>query len=83
MSERILQALIQLFTILAKVDYSFSNSSDVDLTEINEQRPVVEQNLKSELTLTIDQKYIEVFDQNFDLLNKVRVRKDGVVKKLH
>ena len=83
MSERILHALIQLFTILAKVDYSFSNSSDVDLTEINEQRPVVEQNLKSELTSTIVQKYLEVFDQNFDLLNKVRVRKDGVVKKLH
>lgn len=83
MSERILHALIQLFTILAKVDYSFSNSSDVDLTEINEQRPVVEQNLKSELTSTIVQKQLEVFDQNFDLLNKVRVRKDGVVKKLH
>ncbi len=81
MSERILKALMQLFAILAKVDFSSSTSAEVELLEINEQRAVVEEFLKSELNSSLVEQYLKVFDEKFELLNKARIRKNGYVKK--
>jgi len=53
MSERILKALMQLFAILAKVDFSSFTSAEVELLEINEQRTVVVEFLKSELNSSL------------------------------
>lgn len=81
MSERILRALMQLFAILAKVDYSSSDSSTNEEFEISEQRKVVEGFLLSELSSTLSEQYLKVFDQNIANLSRTKVRKDGAVKK--
>ncbi len=81
MSERILRALMQLFAILAKVDYSSTKKSSNEEFEISEQRKVVEGFLLSELSSAIVSQYLEVFDENIATLNRTRVRKDGAIKK--
>lgn len=81
MSERILKALMQLFAILSKVDYSSSHDSVTESIEIDEQRGVVESFLLNELNSNQVQNYLDIFDENIQLLNKVRVRKDGEIKK--
>ena len=81
MSERILRALMQLFAILAKVDYSSNKESSGEEFEIDEQRKVVEGFLLSELNSSLVSQYLGVFDENIATLNRTRVRKDGAVKK--
>jgi ABC-type multidrug transport system ATPase subunit len=81
MSERILRALMQLFAILAKVDYSSSNSSTNEEFEISEQRKVVEGFLLSELSQTLTDQYLKIFDENIETLSQSKVRKDGAIKK--
>jgi ABC transport system ATP-binding/permease protein len=81
MSERILRALMQLFAILAKVDYSSNHETVSDEIEVNEQRNVVANFLLNELNSSQIEKYLTFFDENIALLNSRRGRKDGANKK--
>ncbi len=81
MSERILGALMQLFAILAKVDYSSTREAISDDLEISEQRSVVHSFLLNELNSSQIERYLKIFDENIELLYSRRVRKDGAIKK--
>jgi ABC transport system ATP-binding/permease protein len=64
MSQQILQALMQLFAIIARPD---SNRAD--------RRQVVESFLKRQLNLEIVKDYLEIFDSHYYITNKNRKKR--------
>lgn len=61
MSERILRALMQLFAIIAKVD-EITDEKESDVIQSTKGRQIIESFLKSELSSSDVENYIEVFD---------------------
>ena len=78
MSERILQALMQLFAIIAKVDY---NEDSDEIKADNSSREIIELFLKQRLSQEYVEKYMDLFHEFLiDRHGKSR-RKDGKKKR--
>jgi len=71
MSERILRALMQLFAIVAKVDEVSLKDQGAPLLQSTEGKKVIESFLKSELSSSDVEKYLNVFEE---FLNSTRGR---------
>lgn len=69
MSERILRALMQLFAIVAKVDEISHQDQETTLLQSTQGKEVIESFLKSELSSSDVQKYLNVFEE---FLNSTR-----------
>ena len=88
MSEKILRALMQLFAIIAKVDFDESNLTN-DLEEENnklfinfkEDSAVVESFLRSELNSSHVKTYMDLFDEFIQIHHGTKSKKDGVKKR--
>lgn len=63
MSERILRALMQLFAIVAKVDEVSSEDEGDDFIQSTRGKQIIEGFLKSELSSSDVQKYLNIFDE--------------------
>lgn len=62
MSERILRALMQLFAIIAKVD-EITDEKESDVIQSTKGRQIIESFLKSELSSSDVDNYIQIFDE--------------------
>ena len=88
MSEKILRALMQLFAIIAKVDYDDSKLND-HLDEENnklfinfrEDSAVVESFLRSELNSIHVKTYMDLFEEFIQIHHGTKSKKDGVKKR--
>lgn len=69
MSERILRALMQLFAIVAKVDEVSHKDQEDPLLQSTEGKEVIESFLKSELSSSDVEKYLNIFEE---FLNSTR-----------
>ena len=88
MSEKILRALMQLFAIIAKVDYDDSNLNNHLEEENNklfinfrEDSAVVESFLRSELNSSHVKTYIDLFEEFIQIHHGTKSKKDGVKKR--
>jgi ABC-type multidrug transport system ATPase subunit len=80
MSERILRALMQLFAIIAKVDDVSDSEADKKI-ESTEGKVIVESILRSELSSNFVKQYLDLFDEQLQLLRASTKRKDGAKKR--
>src|SRR5690554_4917614 len=80
MSERILQALMQLFAIIARVD-EISDSEQMGKVTSSKGRKVVQVFLKQELNASLVKEYLKQFNQYLNLHHDLIRRKDGVKKR--
>ncbi len=79
MSERILKALMQLFAIIAKVD--FDESGEFNPKKNTKERSVVELFLKQELNPEQVKAYLNLFDEYIYLHHSSKKHKDGKQKR--
>ena len=77
MSERILQALMQLFAIIAKVDY-IEDSDEIKAD--NSSREIIELFLKQRLSQEYVEKYMDLFHEYLVARHGKSRRKDGKKK---
>ena len=88
MSEKILRALMQLFAIIAKVEFEPENFGDSDIdsesiSKVNykEDSMVVESFLKSELNSLHVDKYLNLFENYIQIHHGIKNKKDGLRKR--
>jgi len=82
MSERILRALMQLFAIIAQVDEAAESQDDgeIKITSTN-GRKIIESFLRTELSSTLVSQYLELFDENLNILHAKQKTKDADKKR--
>jgi len=80
MSERILRVLMQLFAILAKDDELEDELGDSE-TKNTPGRLLVEDYLRSELSTSLIDFYLNIFDKDLQTLHQSALKKDGKRKR--
>jgi|TARA_R110000737_G_scaffold161270_1_gene189152 ABC-type multidrug transport system ATPase subunit len=80
MSERILRALMQLFAILARVDESEETLNKIKF-ESTTGRQLVEDYLQTELSTSLVEHYLQIFDNDLQTLHQSTFKKDGKSKR--
>ncbi len=86
MSERILRALMQLFAIIAKVEFmpespDTKNQSGVERINFGEDSAVVESFLRSELNASLVKVYLDLFEEFIQIHHVGNSKKDGSKKR--
>lgn len=77
MSERILKALMQLFSIIARVDEAAADDNDMLPNTNGEGRKIVEELLGQELNSTDVQEYLQLFDDFLFLIKEKAKKRTG------
>lgn len=79
MSEKILRALMQLFAIIAKVD--FVEDEETASIESSKARKIIEAFLSAELNASLVKRYIEMFEGFLQTHHSNRTKKDNLRKR--
>ena len=81
MSERILRALMQLFAIIAQVDESSDSQEENQEVKSSKAIRIIESFLKVEISASLIDQYIALFNEQLNTLHQKQSRKDGERKR--